>query len=95
MIGLAIKAGKVAAGLEETLKRLRKHQIDVVLMAQDIGYSSKKQLIKDCNSSKVLLVSIGNSEDWMEKLRISNKVLGIMQSPLSAHIKKLLGSIDG
>lgn len=95
MIGLANKAGRLTAGMEETSKFIKKNKIEVVLVTEDIGNSTKKQLINDCNSNKVLLASVGNSGDWMEKLRLKNKVIGIKKSPLSENIKKLLGSVDG
>lgn len=91
LIGIGIRGGLVVPGFRNVETGLRKKQIDLVFMTRDIGQNTKKELLYYCNLHRILLVSMGSGKDWIESLKLNQKVLGIKRSSLSENLKKIVG----
>ncbi len=81
----------VVKGFSNVKEEIRKKKIDLVFTTRDIGQNTRKQLLYYCNLHGILLVSMGSEKDWIELLKLNQKVLGIKRSPLSQNLKKIVG----
>lgn len=91
LIGIGIRAGFVVRGQTRVVELLKKDKAGLVIVCEDIGISTKNELLKYCNLNGILLVSMGSEKEWKEKLKISEKVLGCKRNSFCNQIKKILG----
>ena len=91
LIGIANKAGLLIMGFENTVHLIKKKKIEAVLITEDLGKNARLELLEQCKLHNVFIKPVGESADWMEKLRLKNRVIGFKKSPLTERIINCLG----
>ncbi len=92
MIGLCVKAGRMAFGSEQSVLLARRGKVHLVIVAQDASQNTKKRMQDKCESFRVPRIEFGTVESLARctgKTRVS--VLGILDKGFAAAILKNYG----
>ena len=93
MLGLATKAGKIAFGTEMVLKCMLKHQISLVIIAEDTSENSKKKMINNCQKYNVNYVIFGTKDGLSHAIGKDNKaIVALKDKNFSDSILKIINN---
>lgn len=91
LIGLATKAGKIAAGTEACLEAIEKKSAKLVVIATDASERTKKTFKEKCEQCKIANYEILDIEQISKAIGKPNKaVIGIKEKGLAEAIRKII-----
>ncbi len=82
LLGLAKRAGKLAAGITNCLNAIRNKQAKLIIIAKDAGVS-KKKIIRDCLAERINYVEYGTKEEFKRMLGSPSCFWAILSRELS------------
>ena len=95
MLGLAMKAGKVVIGTEQTVAFLQKRRIKLVLVSGSASDGTKKKISSKCEFYKIRMIELKIDTDELGRLlgkTYTPAVVGITDENFSNTITKILDS---
>ncbi|MBN6206635.1 ribosomal L7Ae/L30e/S12e/Gadd45 family protein [Ralstonia pickettii] len=92
-LGLAYRAGKCSLGEDAIIRDIRSGKAKLVLLANDIGYQTKKKLMDKCKYYKVPCIIVEeNRETLSNAIGKSQRVaIAILDAGFAKKIKSLFG----
>lgn len=90
LLGLARRAGKVVAGEEMVLKKLRNGQLSLVLMASDCGQATRKKVTDKCQSYQVDLCEEFNQVELSLAIGQKRTIVALTDKGFAQKIQTLL-----
>lgn len=89
LIGLAMKAGKVAFGADSVEDNIIKRKIKLVILSEDSSERTKNKFIDICKKNNIPIITYGNIDSLSKTIGKSNKaILGIKDVNLAKSIKE-------
>ena len=95
MLGLAMKAGKVVIGTEQTVAFLQKRRIKLVLVSGSASDGTKKKISSKCEFYKIRMIELKIDTDELGRVlgkTYTPAVVGITDENFSNTITKILDS---
>lgn len=92
LLGLARRAGKVVAGEEMVLKRLRNHQVDVVIVAVDCSEGTRKKFVNKCQSYQTPLIMEFTQTELSIAIGQKRSIIALTDAGFAKKIRSLLVS---
>ena len=78
LIGLAMKAGKIAFGADSVEESILKRKVKLVIVSEESSERTKSKFIKLCQNYNIPIIIDGNIDDLSKTIGKSNKaVIGI------------------
>ena len=91
LIGLATKAGKIAAGSEACIEAIEKRSTKLILIAVDASERTKKLFQEKCKSFSIPIYEMLSIEELSKAIGKPNKaVIGIKEKGFSEAIGKII-----
>ena len=89
LIGLAMKAGKVAFGADSVEESILKRKVKLVIVSEESSERTKSKFIKLCQNYNIPIIIDGNIDDLSKTIGKSNKaVIGIKDINFANSIQK-------
>ena len=89
LMGLAMRAGKIAFGTEQVIEAIERKKAFLVIIAKDISENSKKKMINTCEKNKIQYIEYGTIQDNSKAIGKQNKaVIAIKDENFSKEILK-------
>ena len=89
LIGLAMKAGKIAFGADSVEESILKWKVKLVIVSEESSERTKSKFIKLCQNYNIPIISDGNIDDLSKTIGKSNKaVIGIKDINFANSIQK-------
>ena len=88
LIGLAMKAGKIAFGADSVEESILKRKVKLVIVSEESSERTKSKFIKLCQNYNIPIID-GNIDDLSKTIGKSNKaVIGIKDINFANSIQK-------
>lgn len=93
LLGLAYRAGKCSLGEDAILRDVRSSKAKLVLLANDIGYQTKKKLTDKCHSYNVPCIIVDEDRESLSNaIGKSHRVaVAILDAGFAKKFQSLLG----
>ena len=89
LIGLAMKAGKIAFGADSVEESILKRKVKLVIVSEESSERTKSKFIKLCQNYNIPIIIDGNIDDLRKTIGKSNKaVIGIKDINFANSIQK-------
>ncbi len=89
LIGLAMKAGKIAFGADSVEESILKRKVKLVIVSEESSERTKSKFIKLCQNYNIHIIIDGNIDDLSKTIGKSNKaVIGIKDINFANSIQK-------
>ncbi|CDE90663.1 MAG: L7Ae/L30e/S12e/Gadd45 family ribosomal protein [Clostridia bacterium] len=89
LIGLAMKAGKIAFGADSVEESILKRKVKLVIVSEESSERTKSKFIKLCQNYNIPIIIDGNIDDLSKTIGKSNKaVIGIKDINFANSIQK-------
>ena len=89
LIGLAMKAGKVAFGADSVEESISKKKIKLVIVSEDSSERTKSKFLKICEKYNIPIIVDGNIENLSKAIGKNNKaIIGIKDINFANSIQK-------
>ena len=89
LIGLAMKAGKVAFGSDSVEESVTKRKVKLVIVSEDSSERTKNKFIDICKNYNIPIITYGDIDTLSKTIGKSNKaVLGIKDINISKSIQE-------
>ncbi len=89
LIGLGMKAGKVAFGADSVEESILKKKVKLVIIAEDSSERTKKKFIDICDNYNIPVIIDGNIQELSKTIGKNNKaILGIKDINFAETIQK-------
>ena len=89
LIGLAMKAGKIAFGADSVEESILKRKVRLVIVSEESSERTKSKFIKICQDYNIPIIIDGNIDNLSKAIGKSNKaVIGIKDINFSNSIQK-------
>ena len=89
LIGLAMKAGKIAFGADSVEESILKRKVKLVIVSEESSERTKSKFIKLCQNYNIPIIIDGNIDDLSKTIGKSNKaVIGIKDINIANSIQK-------
>ena len=89
LIGLAMKAGKIAFGADSVEESILKRKVKLVIVSKESSERTKSKFIKLCQNYNIPIIIDGNIDDLSKTIGKSNKaVIGIKDINFANSIQK-------
>lgn len=89
LIGLAMKAGKVAFGADSVEESISKKKIKLVIVSEDSSERTKSKFLKICEKYNIPIIVDGNIESLSKAIGKNNKaIIGIKDINFANSIQK-------
>ena len=89
LIGLAMKAGKIAFGADSVEESILKRKVKLVIVSEESSERTKNKFIKLCQNYNTPIIIDGNIDDLSKTIGKSNKaVIGIKDINFANSIQK-------
>ena len=89
LIGLAMKAGKIAFGADSVEESILKRKVKLVIVSEESSERTKSKFIKLCQNYNIPIIIEGNIDDLSKTIGKSNKaVIGIKDINFANSIQK-------
>ena len=89
LIGLAMKAGKIAFGADSVEESILKRKVKLVIVSEESSERTKSKFIKLCQNYNIPISIDGNIDDLSKTIGKSNKaVIGIKDINFANSIQK-------
>ncbi len=91
MLGLAMKAGKLAYGTDMCLEKIKNKRAKLVILAEDASDNNKEKFDKICKENNIELIIFGNKFDLSKRIGKDNKtIFALLDTNFAKSIMKLL-----
>lgn len=95
MLGLVMKANRLATGEEAVLQAVRNGKAKLVIVADDASPNTVKKMKDKCRSYRIPLVQSGNREALGRSVGKSERVIiGILDSGFAESLRKKIDSVE-
>lgn len=92
MIGLAYKGGNLVAGYEMCKKAILKNRANLIILAADCSYNTKKLFKDKCSYRYIPVVTFGTKQRLGEAIgKTDRTVLAVLNEGFSRVIRKQIG----
>ena len=89
LIGLAMKAGKVAFGADSVEESILQRKVKLLIVSEESSERTKSKFIKLCQNYNIPIIIDGNIDDLSKTIGKSNKaVIGIKDINFANSIQK-------
>ena len=89
LLGLAMKAGKIAFGADSVEESILKRKVKLVIVSEESSERTKSKFIKLCQNYNIPIIIDGNIDDLSKTIGKSNKaVIGIKDINFANSIQK-------
>ena len=89
LIGLAMKAGKVAFGSDSVEESILKKKVKLVIISEESSERTKKKFTDICEKNNIPVIIYGSIEDLSKAIGKNNKaILGIKDMNFANSIQK-------
>lgn len=89
LIGLAMKAGKIAFGADSVEESILKRKVRLVIVSEESSERTKSKFIKICQDYNIPIIIDGNIDNLSKAIGKSNKaVIGIKDINFANSIQK-------
>lgn len=89
LIGLAMKAGKVAFGADSVEESIIKRKVKLVILSEESSERTRKKFIDICEKYNVPVIIYGDIENLSKAIGKNNKaILGIKDTNFAESIQK-------
>lgn len=98
LIGLAMRAGKIAFGADAVEDLIKKRKLKLVIVAENSSDRTKNNFEFMCNKNNIPIIIYGNIEDISKSIGKQNKaIIGIKETNIANEISKIVngGEIIG
>lgn len=92
-LGLAYRAGKCSLGEDAIIRDIRSGKAKLVLLANDIGYQTKKKLMDKCKYYKVPCIIVEEDREALSNAigKSQRVAIAILDAGFAKKIKSLFG----
>lgn len=91
MLGISAKAGKLVSGFDAVVDGIKKNQVKLVILANDISDKTKKEIEFTCEKFKIPLKVFGTIEQNSHAIGKKNRaIIGIADLGLAMQIQKII-----
>ncbi len=95
LLGICMKAGKIAFGTDSTMDMLGKRKIKLIIVAKDSSQRTIRHFEEKCEEYNIPFYIFGSKEEISNAIGKDNKtVIGIKDKNLADAIKKILDGGD-
>ncbi|RLK62443.1 hypothetical protein D3H64_09710 [Atopobacter sp. AH10] len=91
LMGLAQRAGKLLSGTEGVMKALRSGQVRLVIAAEDLSESARRNLEAKCQQANVAFMQLATSEEISQALGKKRSVLALTDQGFAKSFLKSKG----
>ena len=96
MLGLCMKAGKLAYGSDMVEEKIKYKQVNLLIIAEDASDNTKEKFRRIANQNKLNLYFFSTIAELSHRIGKSNKaVLGIMDKNFAEKINILFEELKG
>lgn len=96
MLGLCMKAGKLAYGSDMVEEKVKYRQVSLLIIANDASDNTKEKFKRIANQNNLRLYIFGTIDELSMRIGKNNKaVLGILDKNFAENIDKLFEEIKG
>lgn len=98
LIGLAMRAGKIAFGADSVEDLIKKRKLKLVIVAKDSSERTRNNFEFICNKYNIPIIIFGNIENISKSIGKQNKaIIGVKESNIANEICKIVngGEIIG
>ena len=88
LIGLAMKAGKVAFGADSVEENITKRKAKLIIISKESSERTKSKFVKLCEKYNVPIIIDGKIEELSKTIGKNNKVIGIKDINFANSIQK-------
>lgn len=89
LIGLAMKAGKVAFGADSVEESIEKRKVKLIIVSKDSSERTKNKFIKLCERYNLPIIVDGNIDELSKAIGKNNKaIIGIKDINFANSIQK-------
>ncbi len=89
LIGLAMKAGKVAFGADSVEESIEKRKVKLIIVSEDSSERTKNKFIKLCERYNLPIIVDGNIDELSKAIGKNNKtIIGIKDINFANSIQK-------
>lgn len=93
MLGLALRAGKLVTGEEQTLKEIRSNKAKLVILAHDTGINTTKKITDKCKTYGIPCVTEFFQTEISQALGRQRTVVAICDQGFASKIQELMNGI--
>lgn len=96
MLGLCMKAGKLAYGSDMVEEKIKYKQVSLLIIAEDASENTKEKFRRIANQNKLNIHFFSTIEELSQKVGKNNKaVFGIMDKNFTEKLNKLFEELKG
>ena len=96
MIGLSMKAGKLAYGSDMCEENIKRNNAKLLIVAEDASDNTKKKISNLCMSNNVEVIFFGTIDLISHSIGKSNKaIIAILDDGFAKKIKEMLKELKG
>ena len=98
LIGLAMRAGKIAFGADAVEDLIKRRKLKLVIVAEDSSERTKNNFKFICNENNIPIIIYGNIENLSKSIGKQNKaIIGVKEANIANEICKIVngGEIIG
>lgn len=89
LLGLAQRAGRLTAGLDATMAGIRRGDVKLLIIAETIGSSSKKKILRQAESCNCAVLSLRDADALARALGVRKRsIVGVKDSDFAAGIRQ-------
>ena len=91
ILGIATKAGKVVSGFDSIMEAIKKKQVKLVIVSEDVSEKTEKEIRFACSKAQIQVVVFGNIEENSHAIGKRNRALiGICDEGLAKKFLELI-----
>ncbi len=91
LLGIAMKAGKIACGTESVTETIERGKANLVMISEDASDKSKTNMKFLCNKNNIKIIEFGTIEEISKAIGKQNKsVVSIKDKNLGEEIYKII-----
>lgn len=94
-IGLSKRAGYSVSGTELVEKALKKDQLWILFLANNLSTSQLKEFVENSKEKKVTIINEFSEDDISNAFGSARKVVGITNKGMAEKINNLMEEING
>ena len=96
MLGLAMKAGKLAYGTDMCIEKIKKKEVSLLILANDLSQNTKEKLTKVAETYHISIVVFGEIETISQSIGKENKgVIAVLEEGFANKISQMVKNIKG
>lgn len=95
LLGLAMKAGKIAFGTDSCLDLIEKRKVKLIIVAEDSSERTISNFQNKCKENHVNFYLFGKKDDLSKAIgKVNKTVVGVKDKNLAGAIQKILNGGD-